>query len=370
MANPATSVDETEWRRLLVVDDEEIVLVALRETLMRAGYEVTATHDANEALDALRTTRYAVIITDQQMPKMTGLEFLAQAKELRPEATRILVTAVLNLGTVIEAINQGEIYRFIVKPWLREEFLGAIASAVERYRMVSAHTLLRDRAEQATRERGEIAARLDAVDRELESKERQLAETRRRALEERDRTREMAGALLSWHDEALGDRTRRVVSVCRAMAEAAGLSEPERDALEDAAWYHDLGCLRLDRALAGILPETRGKLEPSLRTEWERHAWKAGELLAALGCGGEVRAAVEMHHERLDGSGLPGGLAGESIPWLARLLGVAVAYVEASGSPDSALERVGRQSGTGFDSKAVRCLELGLRRKSAVPASP
>jgi CheY-like chemotaxis protein len=98
MANSATSVEETEWRRLLVVDDEEIVLVALRETLMRAGYEVTATNDAAEALEALRTTRFAVIITDQQMPRMTGLEFLAQAKVLRPEATRILITAVLNWG--------------------------------------------------------------------------------------------------------------------------------------------------------------------------------------------------------------------------------------------------------------------------------
>lgn len=180
MANTATMMDEPESKRLLVVDDEEIVLVALRETLMRAGYEVTATNDAAEALEALRTQTFAVIITDQQMPRMTGLEFLAQAKELRPEATRILITAVLNLGTVIEAINQGEIYRFIVKPWLREEFLGAVTSAVERYRLVSGHARLRGRLEEVFRERDALEVRVKDLSSRLRLSEQQLEAARRR----------------------------------------------------------------------------------------------------------------------------------------------------------------------------------------------
>ena len=122
--------------QILVVDDEEIVLVALRETLVRQGYRVVATSNALEATELLRQQAFAVILTDHQMPVLTGLEFLAQVKEIQPEATRILITAVLNLSTVIDAINKGEIYRFIVKPWLREELLATVKNAVQRYELI------------------------------------------------------------------------------------------------------------------------------------------------------------------------------------------------------------------------------------------
>ena len=95
--------------RLLVVDDEDIVLVALRETLRRERYDVVATSDATAALEELRKREFSVIISDQCMPAMTGLELLAQAREIQPNATRILITAVLRLDPVIDAINKGEI---------------------------------------------------------------------------------------------------------------------------------------------------------------------------------------------------------------------------------------------------------------------
>jgi len=121
---------------VLVVDDEEIVLVALRETLRQLGFEVTASTDAVEALGRLRSHEFSVIVTDHQMPKLTGLEFLAEARRLQPRASRILVTAVLNVGTVIDAINRAEICRFLLKPWQREDLLGAIAAGVERFEAV------------------------------------------------------------------------------------------------------------------------------------------------------------------------------------------------------------------------------------------
>lgn len=132
-----------ELKNILVVDDEIIVLTALRETLRLEGYHVVATPDALQALEEIRKTRFSVILTDQQMPMLTGLEFLAQAKEVQPDATRILITAVLSLSTVIDAINKGEIYRFIVKPWLREELLVTIHNAVQRYELICGNTQLR-----------------------------------------------------------------------------------------------------------------------------------------------------------------------------------------------------------------------------------
>lgn len=359
MANPAPNDHEAALRRLLVLDDEEIVLVALRETLMRSGYEVFATSDAEEALAALRTTTFAVIITDQQMPRMTGLEFLAQAKQIRPESTRILITAVLNLGTVIEAINQGEIYRFIVKPWLREEFLGAVSSAVERYRLVSGHAALREQADEARRQRALLEEQVRSLGSELERCRTQADEARRRAYAERERVRSLAREVLGRFDAELGRRTRRVVELCRAMGDVARLGESERVALEDAGWFHDLGCLALEREV--VRSGSRGKVGANgggpEREAWERHPRGGGAIADALELDVGVRAAIETHHERQDGSGYPAGLSGESIPWIGRLLAVAVAYVEAGDDPRQALAYVLHRKGTAFDPKAVDCLQ-------------
>src|SRR5262245_10511850 len=123
-------------RRLLLVDDEETVLLALHEALRREGYEIESFTDPTAALVELARSEFAVVVTDQRMPGLTGLELLAEAQRLRPEATRILITAVLNLDTVLEAINNGEIYRFIVKPWLREELLATIRNAMQRHELI------------------------------------------------------------------------------------------------------------------------------------------------------------------------------------------------------------------------------------------
>src|SRR5271156_1056440 len=133
---------DTTNHPILIVDDEEIVLVALRDTLLREGYEVVASPHAIHALSVLKQQQFSVVITDQQMPMVSGLEFLAQVREIQPETTRILITAVLSLGTVIDAINKGEIYRFIVKPWLREELLATVKNAVHRYDLICANSRL------------------------------------------------------------------------------------------------------------------------------------------------------------------------------------------------------------------------------------
>jgi response regulator RpfG family c-di-GMP phosphodiesterase len=122
---------------ILIVDDEEIVLVALRDTLLHEGYNVVSSPHAVHALSVLEEQRFSVVITDHQMPMVTGLEFLALVRQIQPDATRILITAVLNISTLIDAINKAEIHRFVVKPWSREELLASVKTAVERFEQIS-----------------------------------------------------------------------------------------------------------------------------------------------------------------------------------------------------------------------------------------
>ena len=102
--------------RLLLVDDEERILNALK-SLFRNRYHVFATTDGNKALDFLRRYHMHVIISDQRMPIMTGVELLRQSRDLSPRSVRILLTGYSDLAAIVGSINDGEIYRFLSKPW-------------------------------------------------------------------------------------------------------------------------------------------------------------------------------------------------------------------------------------------------------------
>jgi response regulator RpfG family c-di-GMP phosphodiesterase len=350
---PSNVVEVPELRRLLVLDDEEIVLVALRETLIRAGYEVVATGDAMEAIEFLRGAPFAVIITDQQMPRMTGLEFLAHAKELQPDATRILITAVLNLSTVIEAINKGEIYRFIIKPWLREEFLGAIESAVQRHRLVAGNAHLRATAHS-------MMERVGALERELEEQrllvadQNQQMESLHVALEQNlHRSVELCVRTMETFYPTLGIQGRRVFELCRAMAMAGELPAEQQRALGIAAWLHDVGLIGVPRRIIRrweLAPESLPDVD---RAVFEQHPLMGEELSTFLGKADDIQSAIRTHHERFDGKGYPDGLAGDAIPWLGRLLAVAVAFADSNQDQPTLVEIIRERSGTAFDPEAV-----------------
>ena len=133
MTSPSPRSGSETPPQILVVDDEEIVLIALRDSLRQMGHHVETTLTVAEGLRRLRQQSYAVVFTDHQMPQLTGLEFLAQVRELQPDASRILITAVLNLGTVIDAINRAEVLRFLIKPWRREALEETVTAALQRH---------------------------------------------------------------------------------------------------------------------------------------------------------------------------------------------------------------------------------------------
>lgn len=130
MNAPTPAPSRAPWP-LLVVDDEAVVLAAVGEMLRREGYEVVGCTDPAEALATLGRRPFAVIVSDYQMPVLTGVEFLAQAKRLQPRAARVLVTAAMSVERMTEAINASEVCRILVKPWTREQLLEAVRRAVE-----------------------------------------------------------------------------------------------------------------------------------------------------------------------------------------------------------------------------------------------
>ncbi len=115
--------------RVLFVDDEERILKALK-SLFRDRYHVFATTDCEKALDFLGKYSMNVVVSDQRMPEMLGVEFLRRAREISPNAVRILLTGYSDLAAIVGSINDGEVYRFISKPWDNAELKTVIGEAV------------------------------------------------------------------------------------------------------------------------------------------------------------------------------------------------------------------------------------------------
>jgi serine/threonine-protein kinase len=116
--------------RILFVDDEPRILVALK-ALFRRDYDVVTANSGAAALEILREGEVDVIVSDQRMPEMTGVEVLRNAKDLRPRAIRVLLTGYSDLSAILAAINDGEIFRFINKPWSNVDLRSTIAAAVK-----------------------------------------------------------------------------------------------------------------------------------------------------------------------------------------------------------------------------------------------
>jgi len=129
-ANAGTAASGPRRPAVLFVDDEERVLNALR-LQFRDVYDVDVANSAQQALECLRARRYLVLVSDQRMPGMTGVELLREAKTLAPTTVRILLTGYSDLAAIVGSVNDSEVFRFVSKPWQQEEIRETLAEAAE-----------------------------------------------------------------------------------------------------------------------------------------------------------------------------------------------------------------------------------------------
>ncbi|HYZ90563.1 MAG TPA: response regulator, partial [Myxococcales bacterium] len=210
--------------RLLFVDDEPFVLRALKRTFELEGFEVVTALKPADALELLRSGgQFVVIGSDYRMPDMNGAEFLQRARELSPQSYRLLISAVEEFHAAVDSINRGEIYRFVPKPWDRDDLLQIVRSAVDDFHL--------------RRNYQEMTAL-------LHSKNAELAMVNK-SLEQRvaDRTHDLLEALVTALDQrgAEAVHSRRLAAWCVRLGWQLDLSPEEMAVLEQGALIHDLG---------------------------------------------------------------------------------------------------------------------------------
>jgi response regulator RpfG family c-di-GMP phosphodiesterase len=326
--------------KIMVVDDEPANL-RLLERLFRRDYQVLVAASGQEALQLLEQHDVALIITDQRMPGMTGIELLKRTAEFRPHMVRIVLTGYTDIGALVEAINCGQVYKYITKPWNNDQLRLTVERALQHY--------------ETTKSRHE----LEVANRRLSARLQEMT----RAV-----VRSLADALEA-KDESLYGHARRVGGYAVAVGRRMRLDAATLERLSLAAVLHDIGKIGTPDAIL---------LKPSPLTGEERarmqtHAERGARLLAGVPDMEEVATAIRHHHERWDGAGYPAGLAGEQIPLASRVVFVADAY-DAMTSPqpfsepldhEAAVARLVELSGAHFDPEVVRAF-CGLEALSKI----
>ena len=159
-------------RTILLVDDEEPITVALTRVLRRDGYRILVTNVPAQALEILAGETVQVVLSDQRMPGMSGVELLTQVRERHPDTVRMVLSGHADLDSVIDAVNRGAVYKYLTKPWDNEALRATVHEAFHHYELQQQKAGLLREIELANQQLTELNLELA---RGLEAKAEQLA---------------------------------------------------------------------------------------------------------------------------------------------------------------------------------------------------
>lgn len=311
---------------LLFVDDEANILAAQRRLFRPLGYRILTAESSEEGLALLREEAVDLVVSDMRMPVMNGARFLELVRENWPDVIRILLTGYAEIGHTIDAINKGQIYRYITKPWEDQEFCLIVRQALEHRQLQHE----KQRLEQLTISQNEELKQLNAslegrVKARTEELRQTMAflETANAKLKETFITsvRVFAGLMeMRARDDRQAGHARRVAELANALAKQMGMSDIQLQDVFLAALLHDIGKLGLADYL---LEKPYVELNSQERAEVARHPIKGEMALMALEALRGAAHLIRHHHERFDGQGYPDHLSGLSIPLGARILALA-----------------------------------------------
>lgn len=367
IAEPAAS-SPGHSRTILCVDDEPNILSSLRRLFRAGGYRILAAESGEQALALLDVERVDIIISDMRMPVMSGAELLRQVRARWPDITRLLLTGYADITSTITAINEGQIHRYITKPWTDHELLLVVKEALERKALQED----KERLEQLTFTQNEQLKTLNAtLEQKVDERTADLALANDRLKKNYFNSIKTFSNLIELRGGQLMGHARKVADLARRTAKAMNLDDAQSHEVFIAALLHDIGQIGLSDQ---ILSTPVSKMSQEDAARYRLHPIFGEQALIGLDDMQAVASLVRSHHERHDGRGFPDGLSGDGIPMGARILAIADTYEDLldghfiSGmlSPAEARTMIGRGRGTQFD-PAVADAFLGLFVKPVPP---
>jgi response regulator RpfG family c-di-GMP phosphodiesterase len=154
---------ETKERTLLCIDDEPNILNALKRLLRKENFRLLTATSGKEGLQCLAENEVHVVVSDQRMPEMNGTEFLKEVKTRYPDIIRIILTGYTDVDSISEAINEGHIYKFFLKPWNDQNLKLEIRQALEQHALMQDNRWLHDQVLQQNEELKKINENLEEI---------------------------------------------------------------------------------------------------------------------------------------------------------------------------------------------------------------
>ena len=320
---------------LLFVDDEASILSALKRLFRSSGYRILTAENGAEGLEILAQEAVDLVISDMRMPSMNGAQFLEQVRRNWPDTMRILLTGYADIGSTIDAINKGQIYCYISKPWEDSDIVLTVRQALERRALEHEKARLEALTSRQNEELKELNSNLEGQVQERTKEVRQTMESLKVAHEQLEVAHERlkkgfiasirafssliemrGGGVLAGHAKRVGENTRK-------LAQQLGMSGVEVQDVVFATLLKDLGKISLpDRLLSKPLAALDTE-EMALVT---KHPIQGQAALMSLEQLENAAKLVRHQHEHFNGGGYPDRLAGFEIPLGARILAVAADY--------------------------------------------
>jgi putative nucleotidyltransferase with HDIG domain len=350
---------------VLFIDDEANILKALQRLLRNEPCRVITANRGSEALEILDRERPQVVVSDQRMPEISGVDLLQSVRQRHPDVIRILLTGYTEMNVAVEAINRGEIFRLVTKPWNDEELKATLRQAFDTHDLKSEIRRLN----QVTREQN---LKLQELNRDLEvtvqERTKQLFDKHQELRIAYIQTIKALAEAVDAKDSYTRGHSERVGVYASKIARELGLPKDQIERVYIAGVLHDLGKIGIRDAVI-LKPE---KLTDAEYDEIKQHPVIGARILQQVQFLSDVVPCVRHHHEWYDGSvrGYPERLAGDRIPLPSRIILVADT-VEAMTSDrpyrkamplDAVLAEVRRFTGTQFDPNCASAMLRLLER--------
>ncbi|OGP68148.1 MAG: hypothetical protein A2W27_07570 [Deltaproteobacteria bacterium RBG_16_44_11] len=348
---------------ILIVDDEESILNAFKRILADENYEIQTARDGLDGLKKLRAAQkpFSLIISDQRMPVMNGVQFFAKAREIFPDAVRILLTGYADTDAIIDAVNKGGIHLYFTKPWREEELIAHIKQSLSQTELLMENRRLVELTKKQNEDLVELNKTLEEKVKEktsdLLAKAEELNVSYEKVQIMLDGTVKTMSKIVETRDPYTSGHEAKVAIISCKIAEEMRLSKEQIEAIHIAATLHDIGKISVP---SEILTKP-GRLSDLEMEIIKTHCRVAYDILKTIKFPYPVADIILQHHERMNGSGYPQGLKGESILLEARIIGTAdVIDAMASHRPyrpalgvDVAMEEIVNCKGKLYDSAVV-----------------
>lgn len=359
MSDETIQAPSAPGHTILFVDDEASILSALRRLFRPQGYRILVAESGAAGLEILAREPVDLVISDMRMPEMDGAQFLQKVRAGWPDVVRILLTGYADITSTIAAINQGEIYRYVAKPWDDNDIVLVVRDALERLRLQSENARLLALTQTQNAELKSLNAGLEARVRERTAELEQLNGFLNLANDKLKQSFlvsiKVFSSLIELREGSVGGHGRRVADLARKLAIHLGMDPHAQQDVFVAALLHDIGKI-------GFTDDMFTKPVPRMNAEelqkYRRHSLTGANALLPLPDLKGVADLIRGHHERFDGQGFPDGLQGLGIPLGARILAVANDY--------DALQ-IGTLSDKRFGAEEARNLLVQSRGKRYCP---